>query len=111
VKSSRKFDKRTRCGHKGMVISIETPPPDDHECGWKLRAVGLELRASELETKLEAVMGEMDALKRQIFGKKSEKMPPMDREVRKQRPADPEATQARRRKNAELRASGLDPLW
>src|SRR5450759_812165 len=35
-------------------------------------------------------------------------MPPMDREVRKQRPTDPEATQARRRKNAELRASRVE---
>jgi transposase len=97
-----------RPGHKGMVISTELPLPDDHECGWKLRATGLEQRASELETKLEAVMGEMDALKRQIFGKKSEKMPPMDREIRKQRPPDPEAAQARRRKNAELRASRVE---
>ena len=39
------------------------------------------------------------------YGPKSEKLPPMDREVRKQRPADPAATQAARRKNAELRAT------
>ena len=80
-----------------MVTSTVPRPPDDHKCGWKRWA-------AELESKLLVVMGEMDALKRQVFGKKSEKMPPMDREVRKQRPADPEATQARRRKNAELRA-------
>ena len=84
-----------------MVISTVTPPPDDHDCGWKQWA-------AELEMKLMAVTGEMDALKRQVFGKKSEKMPPMDREVRKQRPADPEATLARRRKNAELRASRVE---
>jgi transposase len=58
--------------------------------------------------KIAALVGELDALKRQVFGKKSEKMPPMDREVRKQRPTDPEATQARRRKNAELRASRVE---
>ncbi|HEX7501532.1 MAG TPA: IS66 family transposase, partial [Polyangia bacterium] len=58
--------------------------------------------------KIAALVGELDALKRQVFGKKSEKMPPMDREVRKQRPTDPEATQARRRKNAELRASQVE---
>jgi hypothetical protein len=40
-----------------MVLSTMTPPPDDHECGWKQWA-------AELETKLTAVMGEMDALKR-----------------------------------------------
>jgi hypothetical protein len=33
---------------------------------------------------------------------KSEKMPPMDREVRKKRPPDPAVTQERRRKNAAL---------
>jgi transposase len=44
----------------------------------------------------------------QVFGKKSEKMPPMAREVRKQRPVDPAATLELRRKNAELRASRVE---
>jgi transposase len=60
-----------------------------------------------LEAKLEVLVGEIDALKRQVFGKKSEKMPPMDREVRKQRPVDPAAVLDRRRKNAELRAAAV----
>jgi hypothetical protein len=51
------------------------------------------------------VVGQLEALNRQVFGKKSEKMPPMDREVRKKRPPDPAVTQERRRKNAELRAT------
>ena len=59
----------------------------------------------EMQAKLTVLMGEMEALKRQVFGKKSEKMPPMAREIRKQRPVDPAAVQERRRKNAELRAS------
>lgn len=74
------------------------PEDDDHDCGWRRKSM-------ELEEKLEAVIGQLEALKRQMLGKKSEKMPPMDREVRKKRPADPEATQSQRRKNAELRAS------
>ncbi len=53
------------------------------------------------------LVGEIDALKRQVFGKKSEKMPPMDREVRKQRPVDQAVVLERRRKNAELRASAV----
>jgi len=74
------------------------PGPEDHDCGWKQRAL-------ELEDKLSAVVGQLEALNRQVFGKKSEKMPPMDREVRKKRPPDPAVTQERRRKNAELRAT------
>jgi transposase len=74
------------------------PGPEDHNCGWKQRAL-------ELEDKLSAVVGQLEALNRQVFGKKSEKMPPMDREVRKKRPQDPGVTQQRRRKNAELRAT------
>src|SRR3954463_13872720 len=74
------------------------PPADDHDCGWKTRA-------ADLEAKLEEVAAKMAAMERRILGPKSEKLPPIDREVRKQRPADPAATQAARRKNAELRAT------
>ena len=50
------------------------PPPDDHDCGWKKHAEGL-------SAKLDAVLTELQALKRQVHGKKSErrkpsKMPP-----------------------------------
>jgi len=83
------------------VTSTVTPPPDDHECGWKKIALELTEKVADLDARLVAIQ-------RQVFGKKSEKMPPMDREIRKQRPADPEATQARRRKNAELRASRVE---
>ena len=74
------------------------PPPDDHNCGWKTRA-------ADLEAKLEDVVAKMAAMERRILGPKSEKLPPIDREVRKERPTDPAATQAARRKNAELRAT------
>jgi transposase len=77
------------------------PLPDDHECGWKGRANELEQRLAETEAKLAAI-------ERRLLGPKSEKLPkvpPMDREVAKKRPPDPAATQAKRRKNAELRAT------
>jgi transposase len=74
------------------------PPADDHDCGWKIRA-------ADLEAKLEEVRAKMAAMERRILGPKSEKLPAIDREVRKQRPVDPAATQATRRKNAELRAT------
>ncbi len=81
------------------------PPPDDHNCGWKVRATDLEAKLEQTAAKLEAVVAKMAAMERRILGPKSEKLPPMDREVRKERPADPAATQATRRKNAELRAT------
>jgi len=77
------------------------PPDDDHECGWKVFAKDLVEKMAELEAK-------MAAMERRVLGPKSEKLPPMDREVRKQRPADPAATQEKRRKNAELRATRVE---
>lgn len=74
------------------------PPPDDHDCGWKKVAL-------ELADRLAAMEARMEAMRRQIFGKKSEKMPPMDREVGKRRPVGPEAAAARRRANAKLKAT------
>jgi transposase len=79
----------------------QPPPPDDHECGWKDFAKVLAEKMTELETK-------MAAMERRILGPKSEKLPPMDREVRKKRPIDPAATQAKRAANAELRALRLE---
>ncbi len=72
--------------------------PDDHDCGWKSLA-------SELQEKLASIEAKMAAMERRVLGPKSEKMPPMDREVRKRRPVDPASTRATRRKNAELRAT------
>jgi transposase len=77
------------------------PPNDDHECGWKVFA-------TELGQEMATMRAELDALKRRVLGPKSEGLPPMDREVRKQRPADPAATQEKRRKNAELRAARVE---
>jgi len=62
------------------------PPDDDHECGWKVFAKDLVEKMAELEAK-------MAAMERRVLGPKSEKLPPMDRQVRKQRPANPAATQ------------------
>lgn len=77
------------------------PPDDDHECGWKVFAKDLVEKMAELEAK-------MAAMERRVLGPKSEKLPPMDREVRKRRPVDPAVTQEKRRKNAELRATRVE---
>lgn len=81
------------------------PPADDHDCGWKTWATDLEAKLEATSAKLDEMATKMAAMERRILGPKSEKLPPIDREVRKQRPVDPAATQTTRRKNAELRAT------
>ena len=48
--------------------------PLDHHCPWREEA-------EELREKLDHLAAEVEALKRAVFGKKSEKMPPMSREA------------------------------
>jgi transposase len=53
-----------------------------------------------------AMNGELEALKRRVFGKRSEKMPPMSREVKKRNgetPADAAAAAQKRKENREAR--------
>ncbi|MGZ6674026.1 MAG: IS66 family transposase [Solirubrobacteraceae bacterium] len=69
------------------------PSDDDHACGWRDEA--LELRA-----RVERLSAEFEALKRQVHGRKSEKMPPLDREVRRGKEADPAEAQRKRRERA-----------
>ena len=84
------------------------PPPDDeHDCGWKSYAQHLQDQLGKVLEMQQTQQAELDALKRQLLGKKSEKMPPMDREVRRGNPVAPETVQQKRRKNAELRAKKL----
>lgn len=74
---------------------------DGHDCGWKAQA-------QKLSGDLERVMAEMEALKRHVYGKKAEKMPPMAREVKRDQASDPEQAQRTRRKNAELKAKVVE---
>jgi transposase len=80
-------------------------PVDDHECGWKVWATDLEAKLEASSAKLDEMAAKMAAMERRILGPKSEKLPPIQKEVRKERPADPAAARATRRKNAELRAT------
>lgn len=83
-------------------------PPDDHNCPWREHAVELKQQLDEVLEAQRRQKEELEALKRQLFGKKSEKMPAMDREARRGRTADPEARKRSRRANAELRAKKLE---
>lgn len=70
------------------------PPGDDeHACGWRDYALGL-------RSELEQVKAEIDALKRRVLGPKSEKMPPVEREVRRGQKADPAESLRKRRERA-----------
>ena len=55
------------------------------------------------QEQLEALKAQYEELRRKVFGKSSEKMPPMDREVRRGHKSDPKRRQQSRRANAELK--------
>src|SRR5688572_22273718 len=94
-------------------------PPGDHDCGWKEYALQLQKQLADLADAQKKQLAEvaaqqrehqeqLEALKKKLFGKKTEKMPPMDREVRRKRPSDPAQRLQTRRANAELRAKRLE---
>src|ERR1700750_1975854 len=75
--------------------------PADHFCPWRDAAERLSARLDEVQQKLRDVEAKLEALHRRLFGKKSEKVPPVERELRKERPVDRAAvTRARADKAA-----------
>ncbi|HWV38440.1 MAG TPA: IS66 family transposase [Vulgatibacter sp.] len=70
----------------------------DHQCEWRDYA-------KELEDRLLHVQAQVEALQRHVFGKRSEKMPPIAKELRASGSSgvDPAATQEKRRKRADER--------
>jgi len=79
-----------------LIPLVPPPPPDDlPDCGCGWRAHALAIRAD-----LEHVKGELDALKRRVFGKRSEKMPSIERQLRNERPVDRAAAKRARAENA-----------
>ena len=72
------------------------PPSDDHECGWRGYA-------QQLQSDLDLIKAEVAELKRQKFGRRSEKapkMPSMEREVRGGTKADPAEAVRKRHERA-----------
>jgi len=82
-------------------------PPSDHECEWKEYALTLQKQLADVAEKQRLQQEQLEALQKKIFGKSSEKMPPMEREARRGEPPAPEKSLAKRRANAELRASKI----
>lgn len=74
--------------------------PLDHHCPWREEA-------EELRERLTALEARVEKLTRTVFGKKSEKLPPVEEELRREAPADEkkaaQAALARRRARAEVK--------
>lgn len=72
--------------------------PLDHVCAWRDEAEELRQQVAELTA-------QMQALQRHVFGKRSEKMPPVAKELRDRGGPgpDPAASKEKRRKRAEAR--------
>lgn len=81
-----------------MGTSAARELPLDHVCAWRDEAEDLRKRVDELTA-------QMEVLQRHVFGKRSEKMPPVARELRDQRGVkpDPAAAAEKRRKRAQAR--------
>jgi len=85
---------------------------EDHRCEWRARAEALErdlaaerVKTSALTDRLTQLESSFEKLQRHVFGQRSEKMPPVAEELRKQGviKIDREAILAKRRANAELK--------
>jgi transposase len=89
--------------------------PDDHHCPWREEAEALrgkldemQSKLDDLQSKLDGVTAVMEALTRRVLGPKSEKIPPPEKELRKDEPdTDAEARRLaaleRRRERAALK--------
>ena len=82
-------------------------PVDEHECAWKEHALDLQKQLDDVAEKQRLQQEQLEALKQKLFGKSSEKMPPMEREARRGEAPDPEKSQVKRRANAALRAAKI----
>ena len=80
-----------------------TRKADDHSCEWRSEATELKAQLSATSNELADVREELAALKKKLFGKSSEKMPPMDREVRRGRKPDKAAQAKARLENEQKR--------
>jgi len=79
------------------------PKDDDHDCGWRVYARELEGKVDTQRTDLDKLKNELAEMKRLLFGPKSEKMPTVDKELRKGKPSrrNGPGAQRKRRNNAE----------
>jgi transposase len=79
------------------------PPPQtpDHDCAWREYAAALKEDSDKQQAELERMKAQLDLLQRHVFGKRSEKLPSVKKEVQQGVPADPAVTQLKRKAHAE----------
>jgi len=75
--------------------------PDDHHCPWREEAEKLRTELDDVQGQLAAIMIAMESLERRVLGPKSEKVPPPEKELRKDE--SDEDAEARRRAALERR--------
>jgi transposase len=60
---------------------------EDHDCAWRNEAERLEGDLVRVRDEQKTFRAQLAALQRHVFGKRSEKMPPVSEELRSRRPA------------------------
>jgi transposase len=81
---------------------------NEHSCEWRSEADELKTKLAAAEQEIADLKEKLEAIQKKVFDKSSEKMPPMDREVRRGSSPDLAARTAKRRKNAETRAEQVE---
>ncbi len=77
--------------------------PGEHDCEWKDRSEQLERKVTSLESDVEVLKHELQTLMRRVVGPKSEKMPPIKKQLDAEKKKDREAIRRRRAERAEAR--------
>src|SRR5262245_24447354 len=87
------------------------PESEPHDCEWRARAEVLEQRAeraeaqvAELTESFARMQHEMETLTRRLLGSKSEKLPPVTKELCGEAPVDFEAVLKKRRERQKAKA-------
>jgi transposase len=77
---------------------------DEHRCEWRDKAESLEAEVAGLRATVVAMEGTLSKLQRHVFGKRSEKIPPVAEALRAAGvESDPEAALEKRQENAEAK--------
>src|SRR5687767_12858818 len=83
--------------------------PQDHFCPWREEAEELRAELTEVRADVDKMRAQLEALTRAVFGKKSEKMPSLSREIGK-KPTRAETTKKRAELAAEKKKLPAEPV-
>lgn len=84
--------------------------PGEHDCEWRERSEQLQGEVTALKSDVATLKHELDTLMRRLLGPKSEKMPPVGKQLRAEKPRDKAATQRRRRERSEARRQKVEQV-